>query len=361
MGYLYKPRRCQIWWMKYYVNGRPIRQSTGTTKEPVARRTLKEHEGRVATGQPANPRVDHIRYDEVAADLYRHYAATGERKLWEVQDRLNHLTPFFTGRRIAAIRQADVTVYILRRQGHGAANGTINRELGVLSRMLTLAYDGSKLVRLPKIARVKEADPRQGFFEAGDYQRVRRLLPEDYQVMLTIAYTFGWRLQSEILTLERRHLDLEAGTLRLDPGMTKNDDGRIVYLTPELLTLLAQQLKRVDRLGKEMQRVIHWLFPHLEGRHKGERIRNFQRRWKTACKKAGVPWMLRHDFRRTAVRNLVNVGVPERVAMNVTGHRTRAVFDRYHIVSPGDLQEATRKLSTGIKMGITSQSETIRG
>jgi integrase len=175
---------------------------------------------------------------------------------------------------------------------------------------------------------------------------VRRHLPEDLQVALAIDHAFGWRTQSEVLPLERRHLDLEAGTLRLDAGSTKNDEPRVVYLTPDLHRLLAEQLERVRLLERQTGRIVPWLFPHLTGRLRGQRIGDFLRRWKTACRRAGVPGRLRHDFRRTAVRNLVNAGVPDKVAMQITGHKTRSVFDRYHIVSPEDLQAAAAKLAT---------------
>ena len=164
-----------------------------------------------------------------------------------------------------------------------------------------------------------------------------------------MAFTYGWRMQSEVLTLERRQLDLEAGTLRLGAGTTKNDEGRVVYLTSELKAALAAQVERVKGLERELNRIIPALFPRLRGGRRGERIRDFRKSWKTACRGAGVPGMLRHDLRRSAVKHLVNAGVPERVAMKVTGHKTRAVFDRYHIVSPADLRDAANRLGAAAR------------
>jgi integrase len=102
----------------------------------------------------------------------------------------------------------------------------------------------------------------------------------------------------------------------------------------------------VEALERQLGRIIPYLFPHLgPGRLQGTRIKDFRKAWKTATRRAGVPGKLRHDFRRTAVRNLTRRGVVERVAMHATGHRTRSVFERYNIVSDGDLRDVARKLA----------------
>ena len=92
-------------------------------------------------------------------------------------------------------------------------------------------------------------------------------------------------------------------------------------------------------------RIIPYLFPHLDGRHQGKRIRDFRKAWLTACRKAGMPGRLCHDFRRTAVRNMERQGVPRSVAMKITGHGTEHVYRRYAIVSDADLQAAAQKLA----------------
>jgi integrase len=92
-------------------------------------------------------------------------------------------------------------------------------------------------------------------------------------VAVAIAYTFGWRIRSEVLSLTLAQVDLAAGTLRLEPGHTKNDDGRLVNLTPELTALLRAQVERVMTLMRKRGAVIPYLFPHLDGRFVRRRSR----------------------------------------------------------------------------------------
>ncbi|HEV8531419.1 MAG TPA: site-specific integrase [Methylomirabilota bacterium] len=363
MGHLYQ--RGNVWWIQFYQDGGRVRMSSESADEAVAKRMLKEHEARVTLKEPVVARSARVTYDELRKDLLAHYQATEARDLTEAGWRLKHLDRAFRGARASHITGAAITRYIVQRQEEEIvspkkksrrrpANGTINREVGVLLRMLRLGLENGKVARLPIVHKPKEAAARSGFFEPDAYAAVRTHLPADLQVAISLAYTFGWRILDEVLSLETRQLDLAAGAIRLDPGSTKTDEGRIVYLTPELKEMLTAHLERVQALGRELERVIPWLFPHFTKPHRGKQRQDFRRAWRTACDRAGYAGMLRHDFRRTAARNMVNRGIPERVAMTITGHKTRAMFDRYNIVSPADLQEAARKLAEPVSATIAA-------
>jgi integrase len=138
--------------------------------------------------------------------------------------------------------------------------------------------------------------------------------------------------------LQWPQVDLKVGTVRLEPGTTKNEEARVFPLTRDLRALLEGQKGKADAL-KKRGIICPWVF-----HRKGKPIKEFRRTWISACKAAGVPGRIPHDFWRTAVRNLVRAGIPERVAMQMTGHKTRSVFERYNIVSEGDLFAAAAKL-----------------
>ena len=118
--------------------------------------------------------------------------------------------------------------------------------------------------------------------------------------------------------------------------------------TEGLRDILLEQKRKAEILIQK-GKICPWVF-HREGKQ----IKEFKRCWKTACTKAGLPGRIPHDFRRTAVRKLVRAGISERVAMMMTGHKTRAVFERYNIVSEGDLLTAARRLDDF--MGTNGQS-----
>ncbi len=139
--------------------------------------------------------------------------------------------------------------------------------------------------------------------------------------------------KGEIQKLEWRDVDLAEGVIRLRAENSKNKRGRVLVLRGDLKDLIDR--RRCERL-LECPYVFHTV---------GRKIGDFGKAWATACAKAGVPGRLFHDLRRTAIRNMVRAGVPEAVAMRVSGHRTRAVFDRYNIVSEQDLAAAMEQTS----------------
>ena len=330
-------------------------------------RLLNLREGKIAEGAPITPKIGRLTFDDAAADLLNDYRTNGKRSLTVVERRVNkHLTPFFRGRRTGDITTSDVRAYVAHRQQQGivahkgkrkgtriadVSNAEINRELALLKRMFTLATQDGKLLHRPHIPMLAENNVRKGFFEAEHLAGVLKRLPPEVQPVIQFAAITGWRINSEVLPLEWRNVDFAAGEVRLDAGTTKNGEARVFPFTSELRTLLKErdaERKRLKKAGQIVSVVFFRLVAKGRGGPKEPRaIKAFKKAWELACKRAGCPGRIPHDLRRTAIRAMVRHGIPERVAMTLSGHKTRSVFERYNIVSPGDLRDAARRLEGG--------------
>jgi integrase len=178
----------------------------------------------------------------------------------------------------------------------------------------------------------------KGFLEDGQYRKIVAHCPELwFRSIVECGRTYGWRI-SELLNMQTGQIDLAQKVIRLEPGTTKNREGREVVMTDAIFGLLSACVH-----GKTDDEYVFT-------RSSGKRVRDFRRRWESACESAGVPGLLFHDLRRTAARNLRRAGVPETVIMKIGGWRTRSVFERYAIVSRTDIADAMLKLQDSEKV-----------
>jgi integrase len=207
--------------------------------------------------------------------------------------------------------------------------------------MFRLGMEVGKVAQRPVFPTLEIRNTRQGFFEAGQCRALLGHLPEDLRPFVTFLSLTGWR-KGEARALQWRQVDFEAGTIRLEPGTTKNDEGRLFPFRafPALEDVLRQQWARAHALAHRTETIVPWVF-HRQGAPIGD----FRKAWATACVAAGTPGRMPHDFRRTAVRNLERAGVPRSVAMKLTGHKTESVYRRYAIVSETDLSVGVAKLA----------------
>jgi integrase len=349
MGSIYK--RGKVYWIKYYRNGKPYRESTKSKKEADAKRLLKKREGEISQGKLPGIYFDKIIFDNLAEDFLRDYRINQKKSLDKAERCVNHLKKHFEAYPVPQITTPNIQTYIESRLEEGAANATINRELSALKRMLNIGARQTppKVDRVPYIPMLKENNVRKGFFEHAEFVSLRAELPDYLKGFITFAYKTGWRL-SEVTGLTWNQVDRNQGIVWLESGETKNDEGRTVYLDDELQEIFHNQWEN----RKRSRKLTPFVFPNMDGT---SRISDFRGSWNKACKDAKIGKRLFHDFRRTAVRNMVRAGIPERVAMMISGHKTRSVFERYNIVNDRDLQLAAKRQAIYLE----SQTGTISG
>ena len=365
--------RGKTFWIQFYSHGQQIRASAGTDDEKRAAKILRKRLGEVEADIHRDTR--RVTYESLRENYYLDYENNGRKSLRRDKDgkpyldKVARLDAFFSGYRASEIDADLIRRFTKDQQGRGLRNGTINRSISALRRMFNIARCDGTLRSIPHFPMLKEAAPRQGFFERSQYEALSQSLPDYLRLPLALGFFTAARL-GEILSLEWSRVDFLEGTINLRSGETKNDTARTIPLVPQLRNLLIEQ--RTKR-----QPDCPYVCFRLDSKGHAVKVGSFRKAWQSRCVKLGLGrmepavdpvtgevlyapprgprskpkakmvyrGMIFHDLRRTGVRNLVRAGVSEKVAQTISGHKTRAVFERYNIVSQNDVAEAGRKLA----------------
>jgi integrase len=245
-----------------------------------------------------------------------------------------HLRPALGALKACSITTKLINAFIEQKQSAGYRNASINRYLEALRRAYTLGMESlPPLVYVcPTIAKLEEDNVREGFLEHERYLIMRDELPDHQKLILVIGYHLGMR-RGEILKLRWDQVDWDANLIRLEKRQTKGKQARNAPLYGELRAWfeMAFAARHAD-----CPFIVSW---------RGHGIKEVKTCWNKARLRAGIPNLLVHDLRRTAVRNMVRAGIPEKRAMSISGHRTRSIFDRYDITDERDIQGDGEKLA----------------
>lgn len=378
------------WWIRYRdAQGNRHLEPTGSKDKETARAMLHNRVAASRAGVAVGPVVTRTLFEEIV-ELIRVDYRVNKQDSDRLERSLKHLLQGFAGARVAQIDEARIDRYKDWRLGDGAANGTVNRELAALRRMLRLGERARRVGRVPHVAMLKEDNRRTGFLEPAEFRAIRAHLPPILQALADVAYITGWRVKSDILSRQWYHVDFgpqvwgcecgesqrgdscadcgksRPGWLRLEPGEGKSKEGRMFPLIPELRSALVAQRQRTDALERTVTyegkgRTMPWVFWRPR-KGDAEQVRSWRRAWAAACvlaglgetieivrngKKRKIPVATRipHDFRRTAVRNLEMAGVDRSTAKALVGHKTDSVYTRYAIVDARMAQRGAEKLS----------------
>lgn len=353
-GFLYQ--RGRIWWLRYRVKGED-RESSRSTSRRQAERLLDRRQAELDIGSLTAPATRRVMFTDPETLVRNAYRKAGNRSVDRLEYALARLHSVFGASRAAAITAEQVTEYELDRCAAGAARAWVNYELAVLRRAFRLAIKARRLSAMPAITISDPNNARTGFFEAGDFALVLAQLPAHLRPPMRFAYLTCWRVRSEVLPLTWDRVDLDAGIVWLEANTTKNKEPRTFPFgsLPEPKALLEDQRAATQQLERSAVRIIPNVF-----HRSGNPIKSYRTAWDAAVRRAatnGEKGPLRaivrpqlagrivHDLRRTAVRNLVRAGVDQALAMKLTGHKRREVFDRYNITNEADLRAGVEKLA----------------
>jgi integrase len=332
--------------------------SSKSADERKAQRMLTKKLGEVEAG--INPDVRSLRYEDLRRSYLLARMAGKNRGLprnpdgtlrldddgLPIVNAVTRLDEFFDGMRARSIDEDALHEFVARQQAEGYRPATINRSLAALKAMLRIAHGKGQLHRVPKFAMLAENNTRSGFFSVADYRALLAALPAHLKAVLAVGFWTGVRI-GEICSLRWSQIDFLGNVIRLREGETKNNEARVVPMPTELRALLLAHRAACPK--KDCEWVCY--------REDGERLTEFPARvWKRATKQAALEGRLFHDLRRSAVRNLTRAGVSQKVAMDISGHKTASIFSRYNITDEKDFAEAARKLENFIASEVGANS-----